>query len=78
MPELQEVDRFVLEQGKELKRRKRALRGAWLRLMAMVFAKSPKRYMDLAGEARKIINNEVRRIYDLEHPAKSKRNAKKR
>ena len=66
--DLSPTDRVALHQSRELDRRKRVLRRAWLLLMATVFALSSKRYKELVDEVRKIINQEVKRIYEMDHP----------
>lgn len=76
MSKLHDVDFVVLSQGRLIKRRNRAIRQAWVRLMASALAASPKRFLQLVDEARTILNKEHKNIFDIEQ-ADKKRNKEK-
>lgn len=63
------MDKFVLFQGKELKRRKRAITAIFVRLAAMGLC-MPRRRKELLEQVRKIAFKEQGRIFKLEHPPK--------
>lgn len=70
MNKLHDVDFVVLSQGRLIKRRNRAIRQAWVRLMACPLAASPKRFLQLVDEERGILNKEHKNIFDIERADK--------
>lgn len=66
------TDRAALNQARELNRLTRVIRKAFVRLAATALVSTPKRYIQLVDEVRKIITTEHRRIYELDHPKKKR------
>ena len=71
------TDRAALNQARELAHRTRVMRKCWIRLAAMQLTGSPRRFLALSSEACAILGKEIKRIYEIDHPKKRLRKAKR-